>query len=474
MQPSQRFAPRTFQPEIRAVASSSGSHARACRLHKVAAVLLRMALLASIAPSASAADFFVDSLDDRIDDDVADAACHTAVDTCTLRAAIMQANRDFAIGSASVIHVPAGTYLLTRLPAGNDDDQTGDLNLAAPFAANQTIAIVGAGAGSTVIDANQTDRAFTVESGRVATLAELTVRNGNHAASNSGGGIFSAGTLALSHCVIEDNSTNYGGGIANTGVMNIADSTIESNTAFAWGGGLALFGTTTIRRSTIRGNTAASGGGLMIIAHDLYMVNSTLSGNVANQNGGGIYSLSAGASLANAFLYNVSILFNDADNDHDENGGIGGGTYADGGGRFLVKNTLITGNTRLGGYVDDDCIGTLEAYGLNLLGDLSGCAFTGNGTVARGVISPTTIDATLRDNGGPTFTHALLSGSPAINAAPSGCADETGAPLATDQRGAPRIAGVRCDVGAFEYGSVVPVDDMIFSDGFEGGEPRKN
>jgi hypothetical protein len=61
----------------------------------------------------------------------------------------------------------------------------------------------------------------------------------------------------------------------------------------------------------------------------------------------------------------------------------------------------------------------------------------------------------------------LLPGSPAINAAPSGCGDETGALLATDQRGAPRIAGARCDVGAFEYNSAVPADDIIFSNGFD-------
>jgi hypothetical protein len=426
-----------------------------------------MALLASgslVASTAPAADFFVNAVDDRIDDDVADPVCHTAADTCTLRAAIMQANHDFAAGSSSVIHVPPGTYVLTRPPSGDDDDETGNLNLAAPFAANQSISIVGAGADSTIIDANHTDGGFTIEVGRLATLAELTVRNGNQ---STGGGIANAGTLTVSHCVIEGNTANYGGGIANTGVLNISRSTIGPNMAYLWGGGLALYGTTTIRESTVHDNMAASGGGLMIVTHDLYVVNSTISGNAANGNGGGIFALSTAPFFANAFLYNVSILNNDADHDHDENGGTGGGIYATAGGRFLVANTLIAGNTQLGGYFEDDCSATLEAYGLNLLGDLTGCAFSGDGNAARGLISPTTIDATLRDNGGPTFTHALLPGSPAIDAAPSGCGDETGVPLAADQRGAPRIAGARCDVGAFEYGSTVPVDDIIFGNGFD-------
>jgi hypothetical protein len=470
MQRLQCFASTIFRPDKRVLASSGGPREHAGRVHKTASIPLRIALLAwaaLIAPSVPAADFFVNALDDRIDDDVADPACHTSADTCTLRAAIMQANRDFAAGSVSVIHVPAGTYLLTRPPVGDDDDETGDLNLVAPFAANQSISIIGAGADRTIIDANQTDRGVSVESGRVATLAGLTVRNGNHAPSSTGGGISNAGTLTISRCVIEGNTANYGGGIANTGVLNISGSTIGPNMAYAWGGGLVLYGATTIRDSTVRSNMAGFGGGLMIITRNLYLVNSTISGNAANSDGGGIYALSTGALAANAFLYNVSILYNDADHDHDMSGGTGGGIYATAGGRFLVANTLIAGNTQLGGYFDDDCSATLEAYGLNLLGDLSGCAFSGSGNAARGLISSTTIDAKLRDNGGPTFTHALLPGSPAINAAPSGCGDETGALLATDQRGAPRIAGARCDVGAFEYNSAVPADDLIFSNGFD-------
>ena len=75
----------------------------------------------------------------------------------------------------------------------------------------------------------------------------------------------------------------------------------------------------------------------------------------------------------------------------------------------------------------------------------------------------------LQDNGGPTPTHALLTNSEAIdNTIDSlGCVDETGSQLATEQRGAPRVAGARCDVGAFEYDAVVPVPDRLFEDGFE-------
>ena len=428
---------------------------------------IALPILALLAGSAAhAADFFVNAFDDRIDDDFSDPACHTNANTCTLRAAIMQANHTLTAGTVTVIHVPAGTYVLTRPPFRNDDEQTGDLNLAAPFAANQRIVVLGSGVGSTIIDANQIDRAFKIEAGRIATIAELTVRNGTPNSTGSGGGIYNVGTLSVSHCLIRDNIANYGGGIYSAGVLNVLASTVGPNMAYAWGGGLVLSGPTNVRESTIRDNAADSGGGILTYS-DIVIVNSTLSGNTANTNGGGIFVLSGGgAVIGKAFVYNTSIVFNDADHDHDMNGGIGGGIYATAGGRFVVTNTLIAGNTQLG-WFDDDCSGTLEAYGFNLLGNLAGCAFSGNGNAARGLVSLNTIDTVLRDNGGPTPTHALFSGSQAINAAPSGCSDETATLLATDQRGAPRVAGARCDVGAVEYGSMVPVDDAIFKNGFE-------
>ena len=64
----------------------------------------------------------------------------------------------------------------------------------------------------------------------------------------------------------------------------------------------------------------------------------------------------------------------------------------------------------------------------------------------------------LADNGGPTKTMALLSGSPAIDQVIVNAATCSG----TDQRGVARPLGVRCDIGAFELDS-----DPIFANGFE-------
>ena len=67
------------------------------------------------------------------------------------------------------------------------------------------------------------------------------------------------------------------------------------------------------------------------------------------------------------------------------------------------------------------------------------------------VPAPLLLLGPLQDNGGPTMTHAFLSGSVAIDWIPEAdCVDADGLPLATDQRGEPRPGGTMCDVGAFE------------------------
>jgi hypothetical protein len=196
-------------------------------------------------------------------------------------------------------------------------------------------------------------------------------------------------------------------------------------------------------------HSADFGGGIEASAfgppHTLIIVNSTVSQNYAVRDGGGI------DNEGTTFLYNTSIIDNDADHVHDVAGGMGGGVNINAGSRFVAVNTLIVRNTLGNTFVYDDCRGTLEGYGWNLLGDLSGCAFAGNGSASRGLVSLDSIGP-LQNNGGPTLTQALLAGSEAIDSTyPQGCIDENGSTLATDQRGAPRLVGLACDVGAVEY-----------------------
>jgi CSLREA domain-containing protein len=458
---------------------------------RVANTILRIALLVTIALAASvvhATDvtFNVNTTDDLIDDNTDDGACHTSVGTCSLRAAIMQANHLLDPGVASVI-IPSGVYKLTRPVNGPNGEDNGDLNLTLPNNPAQFITITGAGF-ATVIDGNQLDRVFTIDPMRIAGIRDVTIRNGLRA-SGDGGGILNHGSLNIFGCEIENNSGRNGGGIYNDGVLKVVRTGIEANIAQANGGGIYSSGSLTIGGSSFQLNVAHNigfGGGGIYTSGPTKVVGSTLSFNSApSGNGGGIFNIdqltvvnstisynavaATGGGIfnfANAFLYNTTVIGNAADSEGNNSGGNGGGVNAEpaSGHRFVAVNTLIASNTVHAGQAFSDCNGTLEVYGFNLLGGLSGCLFTGNGASARGLVTRSTIGPLL-DNGGPTLTHALLFPSEAIDGTTvQGCTDDTGALLTTDQRGAPRINGFRCDVGAYEYGAVV---DVIFKSGFQ-------
>ena len=196
------------------------------RVSSIVAVLAAAMLVTPRALAApSAVTFTVDTTLDLIDPDTSDGVC--PVGSCSLRAAIMQAN--VITGPGVTINLPSGTYTLTRPPAGANGDNNGDLNLMAPPSGNPVISIVGAGAASTIIDANKIDRVFNVVSGRTATLSGVTIRNGFRLGA-SGGGVFNSGNLTISDSVIEGNQTDAaGGGIRTEGVMNITRTTIRSN-----------------------------------------------------------------------------------------------------------------------------------------------------------------------------------------------------------------------------------------------------
>lgn len=158
-----------------------------------------------------AVTFTVNSTADSIDNDLGDGVCPTAANTCTLRAAVMQAN---VTAIDSTIQLPAGTYTLVRPVLGANGADQGDLNLATPLSGSPKITITGAGAATTIISANGIDRVFDIGSGRTAAISGITVTQGS--TERDGGGIWSAGTLTLSDSMVSYNSalnTHSGGGI---------------------------------------------------------------------------------------------------------------------------------------------------------------------------------------------------------------------------------------------------------------------
>lgn len=411
-----------------------------------------------LAEPASIPPIPVTSTLDVVDDHPGDGVCHTDVNSaaagkCTLRAAVMTA--DAATGDGATIIVPPGIYTLIIPPADiTDGPSNGDLNLTTPMnGSNPVISIIGAGAGQTIIDGSRQDRVLSVATGRTATISGVTLRNGLRTNGGAGGGLANDGNLTLDSSTVTGNQTSgnfaEGGGIFSSHAMTVTNSTIGPNNLSFNGGGIFIFdGIFTLDRSTVYGNSADSGAGIFnAAASNLYLINSTISQNTADTNGGGLYNV----DTANA--YNATIVFNGADTDRNSSPAAGG-VYSADSSTFNLRNTLLAGNYHSSDRSSEaDCTGTIHSYGVNLIGEASESAC--NVEVDDGgfdYVNSLFLIGPLQNNGGPTLTHALLAGSNAIDKGDlaNGCIGPS-APLATDQRGFPRVVGLRCDIGAFEY-----------------------
>lgn len=245
-------------------------------------------------------------------------------------------------------------------------------------------------------------------------------------------------SFTITNSTISGNSTiqtNAGGGgicvgVENGGTGTISDSTISNNTAAYLGGGVYLSeGRLDIINSTISGNVASLGGGIMNNNSTLTVTNSTVSSNTATSKGGGVA------------MYGETVL----------------------------RRSLISGNSAPNGpeiHNYSSPFTSVTADDHNILG-LNGSAgvvgFTpGASDIVPGLgVQLSDILAPLANNGGPTFTHALVTGSPAIDAAGPNCP-----PPATDQRGVSRPQDLACDIGAFEFdgGGVLDTDDDSIPD----------
>ncbi|MCX6032064.1 MAG: LamG domain-containing protein [Chloroflexi bacterium] len=281
-----------------------------------------------------------------------------------------------------------------------------------------------------------------------------------------GGGVCNdGGTLEITNSTISGNTTGNGGtsdgsgggsggGVRNVnGTLTIRGSVIRDNVAGdgdhgGSGGGVdtsnSSSGSMTIQDSTLSGNRSGAGGsgngvggGLDVGYGTHTLTNTTISGNVTKGFGGGILITNATLTLAHC---TITANTDDAPADDGAGGGIDS-QY----GTLAFKNTIVAGNHDTADPSSADCRGTQTSLGYNLVGSSTGCAHDGTG-------DQTTPDAKLgplQDNGGPTKTHALLFGSPALEVIPNGT-NGCGTTYTTDQRGAARPGGGACDVGAYE------------------------
>jgi len=308
---------------------------------------------------------------------------------------------------------------------------------------NHNVTINGPGAGNLAVDGNGTFRVLENFASNV-TFSGFTITNGLPFTgdNNGGGGILNHGGLTLSDSSILNNNAGgtppgaNGGGINTVGILMVMNSVIRSNSAGQFGGGMSLgAGTATVTDSTISGNSAipklhcdacGNGGGIASFG-TLTVTNSTISGNGAHSNAGGILC-DGGGTLT---VTNSTISGNGA------NHGTGG---IDNLGTTTIGDTVLNGT---GTIVNDG--GTVTSLGYNLASDDGGGVLTGPGDQ----INTDPMLGPLQDNGGPTFTHALLPGSPAIDRGDPNFMP----PPFYDQRGPgfDRVVGdCIVDIGSFE------------------------
>ena len=297
-----------------------------------------------------------------------------------------------------------------------------------------------------------------------------------------GGGMRVSGALEISTSAIYDNTAEAQGSLQDAtangagcysvyGDIHIADSTISNNHLLGnaterRGGGLFTAGgfapdeDVVIAGSTLDNNSADKGGGLFDKAGKLNIIDSTISGNSADTAGGGVYALGSAYGAHPWKLSNSTVTANSAGN----------------GGGIVDNHDPDLGPTELQSSIVADNINDITGttYDADLGSVYSGVTIAGANNLivaANGIVLPSdTLSADpllgpLQDNGGPTRTHALLPGSPAIDAG------NNAANVDFDQRGAgfARVVGASADIGAFE----VQVNDVIFGDGFDtgGGDP---
>ncbi|MBX7105660.1 MAG: right-handed parallel beta-helix repeat-containing protein [Gemmataceae bacterium] len=348
---------------------------------------------------------------------------------------------------------------------------------------SDSVTITGTSAVNCSISGNNSTQVFAVNGAGVfdVTLARMSIKSGN-SFSGPAGVSFGDENLTISECsitgCINSSSLNQGGGIGQAygvtgGSLSIINSTISNNTSSGRGGGVFVYRPTSvsITGSTLAGNSASDGAGVAALGGSVLTIeNSTVSGNrtatFSTSDGGGVYFISpnlpaqitirnatfsgntaggygGGIFVANSFgstapvgiqIQNATIVSNRA----FRGGGVGTANSA----AITVSLTsgIVSGNTSTLAGSSDFIAGGVSAKS-SAIGSTTGITTYTN--LGGNFIGAALNLGALASNGGPTQTHALLTGSPIIDKG------ENPLNLSLDQRGLPRNYGPT-DIGAFE------------------------
>jgi hypothetical protein len=483
---------------------------------QVPGALMLCTLLGALAvPNIAAAGFVFDVNDmrDVSDGSLGDSLCNTVEKTCTLRAAIEEISASTLEGSncgvfdfANRVILPPGTYKLapksSSLGIGRDDRDV-------------CVHIAGTGdnegPAATVINGNATEgkegteedlassRVFSIHPRGRMSLDGVTITQG-HIHFVGGGAILNEGDLAIYNSLLTKNSTHgRGGAIQNEGNLWINESTLSFN----WSKPNTTYYKDGKYKPDLDGDGVPdeiAGGAIANFGGSVLMYNVTVSGNLGGLDakgqatdkgsaGGGIINVAGGVIGMNnsTVVHNRTRALSGANN--------GGGIYNDKISYANLWNTIVAENFFGESSDRSDCKGIFGSFGYNIVGNQGiNCTVNrgpGDQVGGRYYKDPDTgkedylrpIDPKLgflSQNGGPTPTHALLDGSPAIDAGnpdPAG----NGACAEYDQRYLPRpkdgptkngYDGLAvCDIGAYEHGTPeISVGDVTVTEGNSGSK----
>jgi hypothetical protein len=442
-----------------------------------------------------AANFVVNDNGDATDSTPGDMICETATGNgvCTLRAAVVEANAlagdDVITFAPTVSSIAVNTQLAI----------TSNMTINGPGPASLTI--------RNIAPLSTTSRVFNITN-FVVNLSGMTIADGN--VTGNGGGIQNTGTLTIVNCVISGNRVNgasgIGGGIRSTNTLTVMNSVISGNASTAsTSGGISFAGANvTIGKSTISGNTSSGNGGGMNISAtaSATITNSTISGNTAGASSGGMFT-------NRGTLINTTISGNTANGALATDGG-GGLRIQAGVNSVSITSCTVTGNTapnstsgaRSGIWhetgtltiansiiaanvaqdIQRDGTGVITSGGFNLIGENTSVTTefpdglpNGTNYVGTDALPLNPMIGALGYNGGPTFTHALLAGSVAIDKGNSSgsTVDQRNYFRPIDLGGIPNApGGDGADIGSFEFQSspsvVVSISGRVTDAGGRG------
>ncbi len=353
------------------------------------------------------------------------------------------------------------------------DDVTVRNNTADEFVGNVSICSDCAGGGilnlsvmtmtNSMIHGNTADFGGGIDNAAMADLTATNITVYNNTATNTnsqGGGIENLGVMAVTGSDVHTNTARNGAGIFNEGTLTVSSSDVYDNVASGRGGGFHNTFSLTMQTSNIYDNQAGSGGGggISTDSGTVVLDRSAVYNNFATGSGGGIVNNVDLVTGANSFTITNSTISGNS------TAGQGGGLRSAGSAVTNLNNVTFNGNTStvvngqsisiLAGSMTakntiiaisgsgTNCSGNITSQGRNIVSDNT-CHLTGTGDLTN--TNPRL--GALQNNGGPTLTHALLLGSPALDSG-SGCP-------AVDQRGVARPFGPACDRGAYEYDQVI-------------------